>query len=77
VAQALAEAVRACGCSALNLRLDVSTRDPSQVAGQVEVLGAEVLPRVRDALGRHDGPHDGPAAAPTHDRQPSSTRDEG
>jgi alkanesulfonate monooxygenase SsuD/methylene tetrahydromethanopterin reductase-like flavin-dependent oxidoreductase (luciferase family) len=51
VADALVEAVRASGCSALNLRLDVSTRAPSQVAGQLDVLGAEVLPRVRATLG--------------------------
>jgi alkanesulfonate monooxygenase SsuD/methylene tetrahydromethanopterin reductase-like flavin-dependent oxidoreductase (luciferase family) len=51
VADSLVEAVRASGCTALNLRLDTYTHDPSQVSHQVEVLGAEVLPRVREALG--------------------------
>ena len=51
VADALVEAVRTSGCTGLNLRLDTYTHDPSQVSHQVEVLGAEVLPRVREALG--------------------------
>ncbi|MGW5241624.1 LLM class flavin-dependent oxidoreductase [Monashia sp. NPDC004114] len=51
VAAALVEAVRISGCSALNLRLDTYTHDASQVRTQVEILGTEVVPRVREALG--------------------------
>jgi alkanesulfonate monooxygenase SsuD/methylene tetrahydromethanopterin reductase-like flavin-dependent oxidoreductase (luciferase family) len=51
IAERLVQAVQASGCSGLNLRLDTYTHDPSRVADQITALGAEVLPRVRDALG--------------------------
>jgi alkanesulfonate monooxygenase SsuD/methylene tetrahydromethanopterin reductase-like flavin-dependent oxidoreductase (luciferase family) len=51
VAAALVDAVRTSGCSALNLRLDTYTHDASQVLPQLEVLGTEVVPWIREALG--------------------------
>lgn len=73
VAASLVEAVRTSGCSALNLRLDTYGHDPGQVLRQVELLGAEVLPTVRDALARprpdptHDTPTTSSPTAPTPD----------
>jgi len=51
VADALVRAVRSSGCSALNLRLDAYAHDATRVPEQIAALGAEVLPRVRAALG--------------------------
>jgi alkanesulfonate monooxygenase SsuD/methylene tetrahydromethanopterin reductase-like flavin-dependent oxidoreductase (luciferase family) len=51
VADALVDAVTTSRCSALNLRLDAYSNDIAQVPDQVAALGAEVLPRVREALG--------------------------
>lgn len=54
VASALIAHVERSGCTALNLRLDAytgDTDDGAAVADQIAMLGRDVLPAVRDALG--------------------------
>jgi hypothetical protein len=51
VATALADAVRASGCTSLNLRLDAHVNDPARVGEQIATVGRDVLPRLRKELG--------------------------
>ncbi|MFC9835186.1 LLM class flavin-dependent oxidoreductase [Rhodococcus sp. NPDC127530] len=53
VAEALVEDLRTSGASALNIRVDADEADPSDVLRQIELIGAEVLPRVRSSMGWH------------------------
>jgi alkanesulfonate monooxygenase SsuD/methylene tetrahydromethanopterin reductase-like flavin-dependent oxidoreductase (luciferase family) len=50
VADALADAVTAAGADAVNLRVHVPGVTPEQVHEQIERLGADVVPRLRDAI---------------------------
>jgi alkanesulfonate monooxygenase SsuD/methylene tetrahydromethanopterin reductase-like flavin-dependent oxidoreductase (luciferase family) len=52
VAAQLAAAATTAGADALNLRVHVPGVTPTEVRAQIERLGAEVAPRVRDALYR-------------------------
>ena len=50
VADALVDAVTAAGADAVNLRVHVPGVTPAEVREQIERLGADVVPRVRDAI---------------------------
>lgn len=49
VAERLDAQIRATGCTAVNLRVFQAGMDPAAVRGQIEILGAEVVPRLRAA----------------------------
>ncbi|TQC46696.1 LLM class flavin-dependent oxidoreductase [Rhodococcus sp. WS4] len=53
VAGALVDDLRTSGATALNLRVNVDEADPAAVLRQIELIGAEVLPRVRSSMGWH------------------------
>lgn len=51
VATTLVDDLRTSGASALNIRVNVDEANPADVLRQIELIGAEVLPRVRSSMG--------------------------